>query len=84
MTIVLGDGVDARGFALAGAMTVHCRTAEDVRTAIDRMLTSGDAPHHIVFISRAVRALAPRDVDRLRDSRRGPLVVVLPDTESAR
>ncbi len=79
MIVVLADADDARGFALAGARTVVCRTAADVAAAVRSIERPATAAPILVMVSQAVRALAPDEIDRLRDERGGPIVFVLPE-----
>ena len=79
MILVLGDADDARGFALAGASVVRCRTRENVLRSL-RPIDAGDLAPTLVMASARVYALAPADLDRLRDRRTGPVVLILPET----
>jgi len=76
---VLGDAADARGFALAGATTIRCRTREDVVRALAAM----DPRTSLVVCSRTVAAMAPAEIEAFGRESGRPLVTVLPDTGAA-
>lgn len=80
MTLALADAVDARGLALTGATTVRCRTRDDVLRALADRANELARPS-LVLVSAPVYALAPVEIDQLRDRRRGPIVLVMPPTE---
>ena len=80
MTLALADGRDARGLALTGATTVRCRTRDDVVRALADRADELSRPS-LVLVSAPVYTLARSEIDALRGRRRGPIVLVLPETE---
>jgi vacuolar-type H+-ATPase subunit F/Vma7 len=81
MILVLGDAMDARGMALAGAKVVHCRTRDDVLGSLHQV-EGGVVTPAMVMVSAPVYAMARGEVEAFRDRRRGPIVLVLPETEA--
>jgi vacuolar-type H+-ATPase subunit F/Vma7 len=81
--VVLADSDDARGFMLAGAKTIRCRSAADVETALGAVTAMPDLATSLVLVSAAVRAIAPAPIDALLARRDAPIVLVLPETGGA-
>ena len=80
---LLGNRRDVIAFGLAGLDVVECRTRAELLEA----LTTAEAEPHValLIVSPAVAALDPDLVNRVRESVRPPIAVVLPapsiDTE---
>jgi hypothetical protein len=74
--VLLGDGEDARGFALAGVAAVPCGDARALESELGRLAAAHGL--ELVLVSAAVAALAPRALEAFRGRPAGPVVLVLP------
>jgi vacuolar-type H+-ATPase subunit F/Vma7 len=80
--LAIGTTDDVRGFALAGVETVRCRTAQDAETAL--ITIAADPAVALLLVPAWVGQVARAALTRIRSSRRGPLIVVVPDDSLAR
>ena len=80
--IALGRLDDIRGFALAGVETARCESAQEGSARINALAT--DASVAVVVLPAWLGDGAASAIARLRDRPRGPVVVVLPDTDADR
>jgi vacuolar-type H+-ATPase subunit F/Vma7 len=80
--IALGRLDDIRGFALAGVETARCETAQEGSALVNAL--GADATVGLVVVPPWLGHAASSAIAGVRGRRRGPVVVVLPDTDSDR
>ena len=80
--IAIGRLDDTRGFALAGVETARCESAQEGSALVTAL--ASDPSVGVVVLPAWLGEGAARAIARLRERRRGPVVVVLPDTDSDR
>lgn len=75
--LLVGEALDAHGFALAGVEAVCPEDADTARAHLARA-AGAEPPIGLLLVSERIAALVPRDVERLARSERPPAVLVLP------
>jgi vacuolar-type H+-ATPase subunit F/Vma7 len=76
--LVLGSRDDARGFALAGAVTRAPRDRRELVAALARVMDERP-PVGLVLVSAAIAELAPRAVEAFAAKEGAPPILVLPE-----
>jgi vacuolar-type H+-ATPase subunit F/Vma7 len=78
--IALGRLDDIRGFALAGVETARCESAGEATALVNALVVDGSVG--LVVVPAWLGYGLGGALAQLRERRRGPVVVVLPDTDS--
>ena len=75
--IAIGTTDEVRGFVLAGVETWPCHSAPDA----DRLLQTipSDTAVGLIMVPEWIGHAADAAITRLRATRRGPVILVLPD-----
>jgi vacuolar-type H+-ATPase subunit F/Vma7 len=80
--IALGRLDDIRGFALAGVEIARCESVVEGSALVNTL--AADPSVGVVVVPAWLGSGAASSIGRVREQRRGPVVVVLPDTDSDR